>query len=110
MNNSHKYDEIINHHMGCSYCEHRCKYYQKITSYCEGNVDVARVYKKLADDNFSPRRIDAFLNSATMQEASLQNTFEKICVIGYILGNNNDLNNGQKQKIIADYLRYICQK
>lgn len=32
------YDEIINHHAGCSYCEHRCKYYKKVSEYINSEL------------------------------------------------------------------------
>ena len=41
-----------------------------------------------------------------MHDLKSKDDFEKRCCIGYILQQKKDLNDGQRQKIIADYLRY----
>jgi hypothetical protein len=38
----------------------------------------------------------------------MQNDFERRCVLGCILAKKNGLNDGQRQKILADYLGYIA--
>lgn len=101
------YDEIINHHAGCSYCEHRCKYYDKVSSYISEKIATDKVLEKWAAKRFSPKSLAAFLNSELIKNANLQNDFERRCVLGYILAQKHDLNDGQRQKYIADYLRYI---
>ncbi len=104
------YDEVINHHAGCTFCEHRCKYYEKISSYIDREVAVDKVLEKWAVKKYAPKSLVAFLNSALMKNLSPQNDFERRCVLGYILAQRNDLNDGQRQKIIADYLGYIYSK
>lgn len=104
---ANNYDTIINHHSGCAYCEHRCKYYDKIASYIELNVATDKVLEKWATKKYAPKSLVAFLNSDLMKKAGMQNDFERRCAVGYILAQKNDLNDGQQQKIIADYLRYI---
>ncbi len=101
------YDEIVNHHAGCSYCEHRCKYYNKVTSFIDEKVATDKVLEKWAVKDYNPGSIVTFLNSELIKKAELNNDFEKRCAIGYILSQKKDLNDGQRQKVIAEYLRYI---
>lgn len=104
------YDEIINHHAACSYCEHRCKYFDKVSTYINEKVATEKVLEKWAVKKFAPRSIVAFLNSELIKKAELSNDFEKRCAIGYILSQKSDLNDGQRQKIVAEYLRFINTK
>ncbi|NLB61464.1 MAG: DUF87 domain-containing protein [Clostridiales bacterium] len=103
------YDKIIYHHSGCSFCEHRCKYYERISSLLGKRVDINKVLEKIAARKFSAKSIAAFLESQIIKELELQNDFESRCAIGYILHKDSNLNDGQRQKIIADYLRYIYE-
>lgn len=100
------YDEIISHHAGCSYCEHRCKYYKKISEYINTNVATNKVLEKWTVKKFVPQSFDTFLSSELMKKANIQSDFERLCVLGYILAQKEDLNDGQRQKYLSDYLRY----
>ena len=100
------YDEVIRHHAGCAYCEHRCQYYQRISGYIEEKVACDRVLEKWAARRYAPKSLAAFLDSELMKQLLLQNVFEKVCVLGYILAKQSDLNDGQRQKILAGYLGY----
>ena len=102
------YDEVINHHAGCSYCEHRCKYYKKVDAYLQEKISFDKVLEKLEARNFAPKTLVAFLNSEIMKPLQMQNDFERRCVLGCILAKKNGLNDGQRQKILADYLGYIA--
>ena len=101
------YDEIIDHHAGCSYCEMRCKYYEKIASYIDGNVSAHRVLEKWEAKKYAPDMLAKFFDSPLMKPLAPANDHEKRCVLGYILAQKTDLNDGRRQKIIADYLGYI---
>jgi len=101
------YDEIFNHHAGCAYCEHRCKYFDKVSAYIDEKVATEKVLEKWAVKKYSPRSFLAFLSSDLIKNANLQNDFERRCALGYILARKSDLNDGQRQKYLADYLRYI---
>ena len=101
------YDEVINHHAACSFCEHRCKYYKKVSEYIDTNVVINKVLEKWMVKKFAPKSFEMFLNS--IKSLNIQNDFEKICVLGYILAQKDDLNDGQRQKYLSDYLRYIKQ-
>ncbi len=101
---SNDYDKVYMYHAGCSYCEHRCKYYDKIKDYIDKRVAVNKVLEKLKSSNFSAKHIHSFLNSNIVSDLNINNIFQKICLIGYILDMENELNNGRRQKIIADYI------
>lgn len=101
------YDKIIHYHAGCAYCEQKCKYFEKISAYINEKVAVNKVLEKWASRGYVPKSLVAFLNSEIIKVLELQNDFERRCVLGYILAQNSDLNDGQRQKYIADYLRYI---
>ena len=100
-------DQKINRHMGCSYCENRCKYYERVKYYIDANITVEKVLAKWAACQFQPAILAAFLKSSFMQNMAAENDCVKRCVLGYILQNQPDLNDGQRQTYIADYLRYI---
>lgn len=100
------YDQIISHHAGCSYCEHRCKYYQQIREYLT-KVTPSKVLEIWASKNYAPKYLDQFLHSDLMKGAGLHNDFDRLCVLGQLLSQRSDLNDGQRQSYLADYLRYI---
>ena len=100
------YDEIVNYHAACSYCERRCEYYKKIKPYIDSKVAIEKVLEKWTLRKYASSAIEAFLNSNLMHDLKSKDDFEKRCCIGYILQQKKDLNDGQRQKIIADYLRY----
>ena len=104
------YDEIINKHAGCSYCEHRCLYYEKISSYIDSTIATDKVLEKWNAKKFNPASIAKFIESDLIKKLNIENTFEQLCVIGYILAQKKDLNDGQRQKYLAEYLRYINSK
>ena len=88
------YDEIIYHHVGCSYCEHKCKYYKKISSYIDANVAVEKVLEKWQVKNMHQNHL-AFLRFDLAKKAEMQNTFEQLCVLGYILAQKMTLMMGR---------------
>lgn len=100
------YDETVNHHAGCAYCEHRCKYYKKISEFVDTGVDTTRVLEKWEQKKYAPKTLAKFIKSDLGVKANLQNVFEEICILGYILSKKENLNNGQRQKYLSDYLRY----
>ncbi len=101
------YDEIVSHHAGCSYCEHRCKYFQKISSYVDANVATEKVLEKWQIKKYSPKSFVAFSKSELVKKVGIQSIFEQLCIIGYILTQEENLNDGQRQKCLSDYLKYI---
>ena len=101
------YDEIVSHHAGCAYCEHRCRYFEEVSTFIDEKVAAEKVLEKWALRAYAPRSLAAFLNSDLMKQLPLRNDFARRCVLGYLLAKRNDLNNGQRQKILADYLEYI---
>ena len=103
------YDYVIRHHMGCTYCEERCKYYFVVKEYIDKNVAVEKVLEKWSARQFHPVSMCAFLKSNLMKDIGNGDDSVKRCVLGYILQKQADLNDGQRQKYIADYLRYIHQ-
>lgn len=100
------YDEAVNYHAGCSYCEHRCKYYKKISEYINSNVATNKVLGKWEQRQYAAKSFDTFLNSELMKKLDIQSDFERLCVLGYILAQKEDLNDGQRQKYLSDYLKY----
>lgn len=101
------YDVVTEHHMGCTFCEHRCRYYERVKTYIDSRVDTEKVLEKWAARSYHPAVLNMFLNAGLMQGLNRENDFVSRCCIGYILQNKRDLNDGQRQKILADYLRYI---
>ncbi len=104
------YDVIVSHHAGCSYCEHRCEYYEKISEFIDKRIDKDKVLGKWSQRGFAPESFEALLNSELMKGLNLENSFEKLCALGHILAHKRALNDGQRQKYLADYLRYINKK
>lgn len=101
------YDEMVSHHAGCSYCENRCKYYKDVCAYIDVNVATDKVLEKWTVKKYVPRSFVAFLNSELMKNLDAQSIFKQICILGYILNQKEDLNDGQRQKCLSEYLRYI---
>ena len=103
------YDKVISHHAGCAYCEHRCKYYEKTKEYIDSNVAVEKVLEKWKSSGYRAISLHAFLNSKLMEGLEKDNIFKRICILGQILDRSNELNDGQCQKRIADYLVHYYQ-
>lgn len=101
------YDEVISHHAGCSYCEQRCKFFEKVSLYIDNNVATDKVLDKWAAKKYAPTSFAAFLNSELMKKINIHDRFEELCALGYILAQREDLNDGQRQKCLSEYLRYI---
>ena len=101
------YDEKISHHAGCSHCEHRCKYYKEVSEYISTHIAAEKVLEKWAVKKFAPRSFDAFLNVELMKKLNIQGYFERLCILGYMLAQKEELSDGQRQKYLSDYLRYI---
>ena len=99
------YDEVIRHHAACSYCEQRCQHYKNVHAYISENVNIEKVLEKLEGWEFQAEGIEVFLNSDLMQGIHTDNYFVKQCIIGYILQYLNT-NDGERQKIIANYMRH----
>ena len=70
------------------------------------NVATSKVLEKWTVKKFAPKSFDIFLNSELMKKANIQNDFERLCVLGYILAQQENLNDGQRQKYLSDYIRY----
>lgn len=102
------YGQIISRHAGCTYCEKRCRYYEKIKNYIESEVAVDKVTEKWKEAGYRPSLLNAFLNSKIMAGLGCSTVFERICVLGFILQNSKELKDGQRKKYIAGYLKYSC--
>ena len=103
------YDKVISHHAGCAYCEHRCKYYEKTKEYIDSKVAVEKVLEKWKSSGYRAISLHAFLNSKLMEGLEKDNIYKRICILGQILDRSNELNDGQCQKRIADYLMHYYQ-
>lgn len=101
------YDTVISHHAACAFCEERCKHFELVSSYIDRKATAHQILDKWASKSYSPRYLVTFMNSSLMSELKLQNDFACICSLGYLLSQQRDLNDGQRQKVIADYLRYV---
>lgn len=104
------YDQIIHRHAGCSFCEHRCRYYDKISSYLKDNIAVGKVNEKWKDGGHTGKALDAFLRSGLLKELGETNLFEKICILGCVMASDNTICEGEKQKYIADYFKIRLNK
>jgi hypothetical protein len=100
------YDRIIRHHAGCAYCEKRCLYGDRTRTYLDSKVASDKVIAKWAARKFAPESVTAFLDSELLRPLEFADDYHKHCAIGFILAQAYNLNDGQRQEIIADYLRY----
>lgn len=100
------YDQIISHHMGCTYCERRCRYYEMVKEYVDRKVNVEKVLDIFEGKNYAASSIAAFFKSGMMSELNREDIFVDLCCIGYLLQQRESLGDGQRQKILADYLKY----
>jgi hypothetical protein len=102
------YDTItVFHHVGCSYCEQRCNYYEATKNYLDDKISVNAVLQLWKTHEFEPTSLQKFLDTKLMQPLHIQEIFHKICVIGLILAKEPSLNDGERQDVIARYLKYI---
>lgn len=100
------YDQIISHHAGCTYCEHRCKYYETTKKYIQSHIVADKVIEKWKAFGYRASSMESFLNSNYMRGIEKDNIHQKICILGMILAEGKELNDGQRQKYIAGYLKH----
>src|SRR5699024_1140958 len=93
------YDQVINHHAGCSYCEHRCQYFDKVSAFLKESVNEPLVLQKWKEKGYRPASLCAFLHSDLVGRMKPENDFEKRCILGALLQKQRDLNDGQRQQI-----------
>ena len=102
------YEQVIQHHMGCTYCERRCKYYSYVKEYIEDKVAKDKVLAIWKAKNYAPDSLFKFLQSKLIKDLLLtEDDNLKRCILGYMLQHQQDLNDGRRQQYISDYLRYI---
>ena len=99
------YTNVVHIHAACSYCEEQCIHLAKIKNHLEKNIDIEKVLSKLKSWKFQPDIIDLFVESKLLSGLDVTNIFVACCIIGYVL-DYDDLNDGERQKIIANYLKY----
>ena len=100
------YDQTVHHHVGCSYCEHRCRYWQEIGAHLEEQkVNGAMVVEKWKQKNFAAGAMEAFLRASYMRSLNTEGLFRRMCVFGAILQQAPDMDDGARQQVLADYLR-----
>lgn len=104
------YDEKIHHHAACAFCEHRCKYYQQVIDFVNGNLDKKKVLESLVSHQYAPAQMVKMIRGFEQQYQNViqfENDDKKRCFLGYILSAIKSLNDGKRQRILADYLAYI---
>ncbi len=104
------YDSVIKNHAGCTFCEYRCAYYDKIKDYIETHVSPGKVLEKWKAAGYRPQAFENFLNSKLMENVEKDVIYKRICILGTMLGYSRELNDGQRQKYIAAYMNYIYQQ
>lgn len=104
------YDSFVNHHCACSYCDKRCRYKDSVESFVKERLNVDIVLKKFQNRNYRPSTIKAFLESNIIKTLEFDDDTKKRCLVGYILSFSDELTNGEKQQVIADYMKHIHSK
>lgn len=101
------YDKRVTRHIGCTFCERRCQYYNDTQHFfANKSIDLEKVLMVLRKYNYSPKSIDTFFKSKWFGSYVFQDFFEKICILGYMLGSDKGLSDGHMQVIIATYLKH----
>ena len=100
------YDQFVNHHAGCSYCDKRCMYYEKTKGFLEERVAVGKVLEKWREASYAPRGVAVFLEAALMKPLGMTEEAHKRCAIGIVLAKSSRLNEGQRQEVISEYMKY----
>lgn len=106
-NLSSDHNQLVTHHGGCAFCEQRCRHFEKVKAFVDTEISVRMVHEKLEARQYAPGSLEALMNSELMQALQIENTFEKRCALGYVLGNHPEMKMGQQQAVMADYLHYI---
>lgn len=100
------YEEKIQRHIGCTYCEHRCRYYQETKNYLDKvRINGRKVAEKWKLHKYSPQAMDAFLKAPFMAEIDTSNIFQRLCIFGTILEYADELDAGAQQEVLAGYLK-----
>lgn len=95
------------HHIGCTYCEHPCQYFDRFQRYLqEHRVNCTMVCETWAKHKYASSALHSFLNASYMQQASIQMLDEHLCLFGLILENASELEPGQRQQVLADYIKW----
>lgn len=101
------YDTVYDQHAGCAYCERRCAYYAQISSYDEERAH--RILERWRARDYGPKSLATFLEAEHVKQMALEGDFARLCLLGHILSFEKSLNQGQRLKILADYLKYMAE-
>ena len=82
-----------------------------LKKYIEDKVAIDKVLAIWKAKNYAPDSFYKFLQSKLIKDLLLaEDDNLKRCILGYILQQQQDLNDGRRQQYISDYLRYINEK
>ncbi|MDY3281374.1 ATP-binding protein [Dysosmobacter sp.] len=101
------YDQVVSNHAGCAYCENRCRHYAAVKAFVDTGLAVDQVLAKWAAHQYRPAELMAFLNAGPVRALHQGNDCARRCILGCILERQPQLNAGQRQKYIADYLKEL---
>jgi hypothetical protein len=102
------YDVVCDHHAACTYCEHRCQHFDRVRTYPAEKIQ--KMLSLLRERSFTPGSMCGFLNSDIVKKMALPDAFANRCLLGYILSFEKSINEGQRRKLLADYMAYCASK
>lgn len=104
------YDKIIDRHIGCSFCEKRCRY-PECANILSGQTK-ENILEKWQRQKYSPVEFAGYLEKGYPKEGrpALCTIDQELCVLGSILSHDKSLNDGWRQKYLANYLEYKNKK
>lgn len=104
------YDTTVRRHGACPFCEERCLYYDQSHRYLSEKILLDKVCGKWAAGKYSPKSLAAFLQADSLKGLGMETETHRRCVLGIVLEHGDGLMQGNKQEILAEYMRYVYNK
>lgn len=95
-------------HQGCAFCERRCSFGDDVVSSIEvGKVKVRQILDRWRKARYAPATADRILSSAYGRGIlSDEGVFAEICYLGNLLERDPRLSAGDREVVIAKYLKH----
>lgn len=105
------YGQYEIYHMGCTFCGTRCKYKMQMQQVLKDKgLVLSKVAEKWKKGRYAPEVLDGFIQYCRNVLSVEGYLGQIICLTGLVLAEAKELNDGQRQKFIADYFDYLAKK
>lgn len=106
---THRFSRFNKHHRGCSFCEKKCLFWEhisnNITEKIPGKHVIAQQWKELNYVSEELRAVVQIAYKKGVLDEERRGIAQEVCLIGCLLETDHSLREGDKELILAKYLK-----